>query len=153
MISLLYLTHSYSISLQSVNSLAYHPKWSTLKLNQHFTSRLYVTAMYQIGILNAIGYGREGFYTIRVRYMKGLIYLLDSVSGKDYICCTLFRVSHYYLYYVFAIWYICGEGCVEHSKATLGKVTSVTCAVHGCGGPINLPNHVLSLVYPLRQGA
>ena len=112
MISLLYLTHSYSISLQSVNSLAYHPKWSTLKLNQHFTSRLYVTAMYQIGILNAIGYGREGFYTIRVRYMKGLIYLLDSVSGKDYICCTLFRVSHYYLYFcvcnlIYLWWGLC----------------------------------------------
>ena len=36
----------------------------TYKWNQHITSRVYVTAMSQMGILNAIGYEREAFYTI-----------------------------------------------------------------------------------------
>ena len=153
MIYLLYLTHSYTISLQSVYSLAYHLKWSTVKWNQHFTSRLYVTAMSQIGILNAIGYGREGFYTIVRDIWRDWYTYWIPYRGGDYWRPPLFSVSHYYFYFVFAIRYICGEGCVEHSKATLGKVTSVTYAVHGCGGPINLPNHMLSLVYPLRQGS
>ena len=83
---MLYLTHSYAISLQSLNSLGYHSKLSTCYWNQHFTSRLYVTAMFQIVILNAIGYGREDFYTI-VSDMKGLkLNLLYSVWVGDYVC-------------------------------------------------------------------